>query len=50
MLKSISYTIRNPRDFDSQLPKIMYCGLETVTCNRPQLRQQLSEGIKSVAP
>ena len=46
MLKNIPYIIRNLRDLDSQLPKILYCELETVTYNRPQLWQQLSEEIK----
>ena len=46
MLKNILCIIRNLRDLDSQLPKILYCELETVTYNRPQLWQQLSEEIK----
>ena len=31
------YTLRNPRKLDSQLPKTVYCGLETITYKQPQL-------------
>ena len=31
MLRNIPYTIRNSRDLVSQLPKTVYCGLETIT-------------------
>ena len=36
-LKNIPYTVTNPRNFDSQLPKIVYCGLETISNKGPQL-------------
>ena len=35
-LGNIKYTI-NPWDLDNQLPKIVYCGLETIACKGPQL-------------
>ena len=38
-LRNIPYTIRNPRDLDGQLPKTLYCGLES-TYKRPQLWPQ----------
>ena len=28
--RNISYTIRNPKDLDSQIPKTVYCGLDTI--------------------
>ena len=37
MLRNIPYTIRNPRDLDIQLPKTVYCGLETMAYKGPQL-------------
>ena len=40
-LRNIPYTIRNPRDLDSQLPKTVFCGLETTAYKGPQLWQQL---------
>lgn len=46
MLRNIPYTIRNPRDLDIQLPKTVYCGLETMAYKGPQLWQQLSTKIK----
>ena len=45
-LKTIPYTIRNPRDLDNRLPKIAYCGLETIAYKGPQLWQQLPAIIK----
>ena len=45
-LKNIAYTIRNPRVLDSRLPKIAYCGLETIEYKGPQLWQQLPAKIK----
>ena len=48
MLKNILNTRRNPRDLDGQLPNILYCGLETVTYNIPQLWQKLPEEIKKI--
>ena len=36
MLRSVPYDIRNPRDLDSQLPKLVYCGLETVVYKVPK--------------
>ena len=30
MLGDIQYTISNPTDLDSQFPKTVYCGLETI--------------------
>ena len=50
MLRSVSYTIKNSKDLDSQLPKLVYCGLETITYQVPQLWQQLPVKIKKVAP
>ena len=41
MLKSIPYTIRNPKDLESQSGKTVCYGLETTTCKGPQLWQQL---------
>ena len=35
MLRSVSYTIKNSRDLDSQLPKPVCCGLETITYQVP---------------
>ena len=29
-LRNIPYTVRNPRDLDSWLPKTLYCGLEAL--------------------
>ena len=40
-LRNIPYTIRNPRDLDSRLPKTVHCGLETIAYKGPQLWQQL---------
>ena len=37
MLRSVPYDIRNPRDLDSQLPKLVYCGLETVAYKVPKI-------------
>ena len=34
-LKNIPYTVANPRNLDSQLPKIVYCGLETISNKGP---------------
>ena len=34
-LRNIPYTIRNPRDLDSRLPKTVYCGLETIAYKGP---------------
>ena len=48
MLRSIPYTITNPRDFDSQLPKNVYCGLEAIKYKGPQLWQQLPAKINEV--
>ena len=45
-LRNIPYTIRNPRDLDSRLPKTVYCGLETIAYKGPQLWQQLPAKIK----
>ena len=45
-LRNIPYTIRNPRDLDSWLPKTVYCGLETLAYKGPQLWQQLPAKIK----
>ena len=50
MLRNIPYTIRNPRNIDSQLPKTVYCRLETITYKGPQLWQQLPAKIKNIAP
>ena len=36
-LRNIPYTIRNPRDLDSRLPKTVYCGLETIAYKGPQI-------------
>ena len=36
-LRNIPYTIRNPRDLGSQLPKTVYCGLETIEYKGPPL-------------
>ena len=33
-LRNIPYTIRNPRDLDSWLPKTVYSGLETLAYKR----------------
>lgn len=41
MLGDIQYTISNPTDLDSQFPKTVYCGLETISYKGPQLWQQL---------
>ena len=49
-LSNIPYTIRNPRDLDSQLPKTVYFGLHTIAYKEPQLWQQLPAKIKKVAP
>ena len=38
-LRNIPYTIRNPRDLDSWLPKTVYCGLKTLAYKGPQLWQ-----------
>ena len=46
-LRNISYTIRNPRDPDSWLPKTVYCELETLAYKGPQLWQQLPANIKN---
>ena len=46
MLGNIPYTIRNPRDLDSHLPKTVYCELETTAYKGPQLRQQLPAKVK----
>ena len=46
MLRNIPYTIRNPRDLDSPLPKTVYCELETIAYKGPQLWQQLSAKMK----
>ena len=45
-LRNIPYTIRNPRDLDSRLPKTVYCGLETLAYKGSQLWQQLPAKIK----
>ena len=45
-LRNIPYTIRNPRDLDSRLPKTVYCGLETLAYKGPQLWQQLPAKVK----
>ena len=45
MLRNTPYYVRKPRDLDSQLPKTMCCGIETMTCRGPQLSQQLTEKI-----
>ena len=45
-LRNIPYTIRNPRDLDSRLPKIVYCGLETIAYKGAQLWQLLPAKIK----
>ena len=44
-LRNIPYTIGNPRDLDSQLPKTLYCGLETIPYKGRQLSQQLPAKI-----
>ena len=36
-LRNIPYTIRNPRDLDSCLPKTVYCGLKILAYKGPQL-------------
>ena len=46
-LKNVQYAIWNPRDLDSQLPKTVHCGLETITYKEPELWQQLSGKIKN---
>ena len=48
MLRNIQHNIRNPRGIDSQLPKTMYCGLETVTYKGREVWQQLPEKIKKI--
>ena len=35
-LRNIPYTIRNPRDLDSHLPKTVHCGLDTLAYKGPQ--------------
>ena len=49
-LRNILYTIRNPRDLDSELPKTVYCGLKSIAYKGPQLWQQLPAKIRKVAP
>ena len=49
MLRNIPYTMRNPRDLGSQLPKTVYCTLETITYKRPQLCQQLRAKRKKLS-
>ena len=45
-LRNIPYTIRNPRDLNSRLPKAEYCGLEIIAYKRLQSWQQLPVKIK----
>ena len=40
-LKNMPYTIRNPKNLDSRLPKTVCRGLETIACTGPQLWQKL---------
>ena len=40
-LRNIPYTVTNPRNLHSQLPKTVYCGLETISNKGLQLWQQL---------
>ena len=47
MLRNVPYTIRNPRDLDSPLPKTVYCELETITYKGLQLGRKLSAKIKN---
>ena len=49
-LGNTPYTIRDLRDLDSQLPKTVFCELETIIHKRAQLWQQLPIKIKKVAP
>ena len=45
--RKIPYTITNPRDLDSWLPKTVYCGLDTLAYKGPQLWQQVPAKIKN---
>ena len=40
-LKNMPYTIRNPKNLDSRLPKTVCRGLETIACTGLQLWQKL---------
>ena len=45
-LKNMPYTIRNPKNLDSRLPKTVCRGLETIAYAGPQLWQELPAKIK----
>ena len=49
-LRNIPYTIKFPRDLDSQLPTTVYCKIETIAYKEPQLWPQLPTKVKKVAP
>ena len=47
--RNILYTISNPRDLNSHLPKTVYCRCDTTTSRGPKIWQLLPEEIKNAA-
>ena len=48
MFRNTPYIIINARDLHSQLPRIVCCGLKTITYKATQLWQQLPEKKKEL--